>query len=232
MRLTTTFVALALVAATACGGNDAAPPQAAPTRDITVERAIKIARAGVLRAADLPGYTVTVGKGDGTDTGGGGIGGYGTCLRFEQHLGYHDATFKKGFVNVSSLGGAAATVATTEKEMAFLAGPEFEDCYERFLNGVWAQLRIAVVKYVSRQVAIRVRGADEATAVSARITLERRGVKIPTRAYFAAASTGHATVILLAFGLGKEEPPSLDRLTALLTRAVSRASAAERRPGT
>ncbi|HWL36398.1 MAG TPA: hypothetical protein VNQ77_09400 [Frankiaceae bacterium] len=230
MRLTARFVALALVTATACGGNDAAPPRAAPTQDITVERAVRIARAAVLRAADLPGYKASAAEGDGTEDGG--SGGYGTCLRFEDHLGNHSATFKKGTVTVSSFGGAAATAATTEKELAYLAGPDFADCFERFLNGLLSGARIAVVKYASRQVPLRVRGADEATALSVRFTMEKYGARFPSRAFFAAASTGHATSFVMAFGAGKEQPPSLDRLTALLTRAVGRARAAERRPGT
>lgn len=228
MRLTTRFVALALVAATACGGNDAAPSQSVPTRDITVERAIKVARAGVLRAIDLPGWKHEAGTGDGTGTGGGGEL---SCLRFEDHLGEHASSLTKGRVLVGSFAGVAETTAATAREMAFFRSPEFRDCFERFVNANFAEERLAVVKYASRPASIRVRNADDATALSIRMTMGKFSRTVPARAWFLGASTGHATLFLLVIAVDAE-PPSLARLTALLTRAVGRARAAERRPGT
>jgi hypothetical protein len=225
MRLPTTFVALALVAASACGG-DGTTPQAAPTRDITVERAIRVARAGVLRAADLPGWKHEAGEGEGTGISGDGL----SCLRLEDHLGEHDASFARGRVLLASWAGTAETAAVTAREIAFVRSAEFRECFERVVNAILAEDRLAVVTYASRPAVITVRHADDVTAVSIRMTLEKLGAKVPARAWFLGASTGHATLFLLVLGV-KAETPSLARLTALLTKAVARARAAEREPG-
>lgn len=212
---------LLLLAVTACGGERDEPPQAAPSPTITVERARAVAKAGVLKPADVPGYRV---PDDGRRAEG--IRG-GTCLRGQlRPLASESAVYQKGTTRITSGVDVAQTRAAANAHVAYFASEEFPPCLERVLMADFANEQFSVTGYKASEFPVRVPGATVTFGYLVRMTAKRDGGRAPLTVYYVGAARGHAEAAVLATSAGADVF-SPAKVTALLATSLKRAAAKE-----
>ncbi|HVF03766.1 MAG TPA: hypothetical protein VNA20_02900 [Frankiaceae bacterium] len=210
------FLAVLLVA-TACARP--APP-AVPAQEVDGTTAHRIVRAAVLRDADLPGYTRDTDEASRA-------GRVGSCLtQGAAPITDRSTAFDRGGVQIVSGAAVARTLAAVREEEAFMRD-EFPQCFERFLTFVFAQADLTVTKYRSTPFRVRVPRADATFGYRIDMTARANGRSVPVSAAAVAATAGH-TELLLVTSAVRAPLPDRARLTALLTKMVTRARAAER----
>jgi hypothetical protein len=229
MRGHVVLLALALLAP-ACG--DADPkPVAKPPATITVDEAIAVAKAGLLRKADLPGWRADKPDPENPDDALEAES-YRSCFRDGESLADRGIGFSRGdLARDRQLLGIESDVTVvrnpdqTRSDLAYVGTADFRDCLEQAFQAVLADEKISAPHSTIRPLAVRVPGATGATAFVLRMVAEYEQRRLPLRITVVFAGTGEAEVVVIGMAFNTALP-STARLVALTAKSVKRTKTA------
>jgi hypothetical protein len=228
--VTPAAVAVALLALVGCGssGGDGAKPSSSPTpKALTAADAKTVAAAGVLTAADMPGYTAEAQDPDDADD-------TATDAAFRTCIGspardylYSDPgrSFTKGDLEVDSSVDVARTAEIAKAELDAYAGPKTEACAKAEFTKLFAGEGGTLTSYKQTPVTVTVPGSDGTFGVQFTLVLSGGGESTTLQGYELGALVGQVEVALSVFGT-PEETLTVEQAQALLVKAAGRVKAA------
>ena len=223
-RLALVLTVCAAAALTACGGGSSKKtPAAVP---LTEAKAKTVAAAGILTAADLPGYTAADqthdASNDETDKK------LATCLGVpaETYLTRNfGKSFTKGQLEIDSSVDVATSAASARTQLTALTSSKAPDCLKSTLTELLATSGLTVTSFTATPTSVRVSGADATFGYKLAFAGAGKGQQISFSGYEVGSLVGQVQVAVsvLASSAGTF---SFDDTVALLTTATGRVKAA------
>jgi hypothetical protein len=218
---------LSAVALAGCGGSSGRSSAPTPTKPALVAASAKsLAAAGVLTAADLPGYTSEVQTHDATDDA--------TDKKLATCFGFpgtpylardYGRAFHKGPQEIDSSVDVATTQEQARQELAAISSSKGPVCFKTLLTELITSSGAAVTSIEITPVSPAIEGADSAYGYQVSLTASGGGQKMVLKGVVLGAVVGQAEISLTNLATDAE-PLTLDENIDLLTMAVSRVVAA------
>lgn len=218
----------ALLLIAGCGGGSSpkvtASPAPSPT-PLTAAQAKTLAAAGILTAADLPGYEVAPGEGESEAD----AKKLAACLGIT-HTPYlavdNGRTFTKGDLEISSSVDVATSAVEAKAELAGYDSAKGVTCGKQQIAAFFTEEGLTVKTLNITRTPISVPGADGSFAYTLDVSATSPGGTIAARqGYQLGSLVGQVEIGLSVFSQGAPAV-SLTEATALLVKAVERVKAA------
>lgn len=189
-------------------------------------QAKKLAKAGVLTKADLPGYSAeaqTEDAGDVADEKA-----YFKCLGAKypaflaRNLGY---TYTKGELNIDSSADVASSVSTAKADLKAIKSSKAPACYKKGIVAFLKRSGFTVKSASVERSAVTVKGADGATAFHIRAEILLGDMAFKLDGYDVSVLVGQTEITVSPGRLDGKEP-SLKQSVALAEKVAKRVRAA------
>jgi hypothetical protein len=220
-------LALAACGSSSDGGSKASSSPSPTPTVLSAAEAKTVAAAGVLSAADMPGYTAKAAEEDDPDAKAADAV-FRTCIGLptEDYLGSDlGREFNKGDLDVNSSVDVARTAEIAKAELDAYNGTRSEECAKAEFTKLFQAHGATVTSFKLTPVAVTVPGSDEAFGQEISMDLSNGGQTAQLRGLDLGALVGQVEVKITVLGTPTESLPLADA-QALLVKATGRVKAA------